>query len=97
MVQISHDILTYINVIFLGLTLGNVELVDKIRSLQAKDIYTFLLQTVTIIFKKHNKTTTFSLKKKKKTVSPNLHSSSTFSRTICYLTIGRGASPSRGK
>ena len=66
MVQISHDILTYINVIFLGLTLGNVELVDKIRSLQAKDIYTFLLQTVTIIFKKHNKTTTFSLKKKKK-------------------------------
>ena len=65
MVQISHDILTYINVIFLGLTLGNVELVDKIRSLQAKDIYTFLLQTEKIIFKKHNKTT-FSLKKKKK-------------------------------
>ena len=65
MVQISHDILTYINVIFLGLTLGNVELFDKIRSLQAKDIYTFLLQTEKIIFKKHNKTT-FSLKKKKK-------------------------------
>ena len=65
MVQISHDILTYINAIFFGLTLGSVELADKIRRLQAKDIYTFLLQTEKIIFKRHNKTT-FSLKKKNK-------------------------------